>query len=474
MQSEAEVLTKIKNLLTENPKGMTTEDIAKSLPLNRTSTAKYLNTLLISGQIGQQVVGRAKLFKCCNRVPMSQLLSFSSDPVIVVDHELMVREINSPFIEIFGTPKLDVIGKKFNTLTSEVGITNILMSGICNAVDGESFTKKHEVEKGDKIFHFRTKYLPIVLDDGRSGAAVILENVTETHQIQQKYEGIIKKNVKRTLRDDGEEQLAHSPSITPNLAEQTPAQLIHELQVHQIELETQAEELRKSKIALEESRDRFVDLYEFAPLGYLTLTEKALITEVNLTGAKLLGVARDKLINHGLGRFIAPKDNENWDRYFADVRQHEEKQSCTLTLKRSDGSTFPARLESIRLTGSDDTITVRIAFSDITDIRKAEAALRDAHDNLEIQVQKRTDQLFDVNRNLQALVTERAKTDGTLSVSDEQLTRLSGPASGSGTGMSRQERRSSMNGGLKLPVIPFQNSNRSRLIPGSISAILMT
>ena len=122
MQSEAEVLTKIKNLLTENPKGMTTEDIAKSLPLNRTSTAKYLNTLLISGQIGQQVVGRAKLFKCCNRVPMSQLLSFSSDPVIVVDHELMVREINSPFIEIFGTPKQDVIGKKFNTLTSEVGI----------------------------------------------------------------------------------------------------------------------------------------------------------------------------------------------------------------------------------------------------------------------------------------------------------------------------------------------------------------
>jgi PAS domain S-box-containing protein len=277
------------------------------------------------------------------------------------------------------------------------------------------------VEKGDKIFHFRTKYLPIVLDDGRSGAAVILENVTETHQIQQKYEGIIKKNVKRTLRDDGEEQLAHSPSITPNLAEQTPAQLIHELQVHQIELETQAEELRKSKIALEESRDRFVDLYEFAPLGYLTLTEKALITEVNLTGAKLLGVARDKLINHGLGRFIAPKDNENWDRYFADVRQHGEKQSCTLTLKRSDGSTFPARLEGIRLTDSDDTITVRIAFSDITDIRKAEAALRDAHDNLEILVQKRTDQLFDVNRNLQAVVAERAKTDGTLLMSDEQL-----------------------------------------------------
>ena len=177
----------------------------------------------------------------------------------------------------------------------------------------------------------------------------------------------------RSLRDGAEEQLANSPKRSPELKGQTSEQFIYELQVHQIEIEMQAEDLRKSKIALEESRDKYLELYEFAPIGYLTLTNKALITEVNLTGAKLLGVERDKIINHGLGRFITPKDLANWDRYFAEVRGNAKKQTCTLTLIRADGSVFPARLESSRITGSDGTNSVRIALSDITDIWQIEA-----------------------------------------------------------------------------------------------------
>ena len=400
MLSEAEVLIKIKNLLVEKPKGMTTVDIAKSIPLNRTSTSKYLNTLLLSGQIERYVFGHAKVFKCCNRVPMAQILSYYTDPIIVVDHELMIREMNPQFIEIFGIPKQDVIGKKFNTLSSEVDITHTLIPGICNAIEGENLTKNHQVENGDKKFQFRTKYLPVVLDDGRSGAAVILENVTETYQIQQKYDDIKRENtIERSLRADAEEQLAHSPKCSPVIGGKTQEELIHELQVHQIELETQAEELRRAHLMLEESRDKYLDLYDFAPLGYLTLNDKALVTSANLTGASLLGIELNKLVNHGLGLFIAPDDIPVWDRYFADVRQHKEKQSCTLTLKRNDGSTFPARLEGVQLTGSDDAITVRIALSDITDIRQAEAALRDAHDNLDIGIQKRTDQLSDINQH---------------------------------------------------------------------------
>ena len=179
--------------------------------------------------------------------------------------------------------------------------------------------------------------------------------------------------IEQTLRDDAEKQFAHSPESSLNLTGKTPEKLIHELGVHQIELEMQAEQLRAAHLALEESRDKYLDLYEFAPLGYLTLTNKALITEVNLSGAALLGVERSRLVNHGLGRFIAPKDQEVWDQYFIKVQQHGEKQTCTLTLKRGDGSMFPARLEGIRITGRDGTITVRVAVSDITDIWQIEA-----------------------------------------------------------------------------------------------------
>ncbi|MDP3565260.1 MAG: PAS domain-containing protein, partial [Methanoregula sp.] len=177
----------------------------------------------------------------------------------------------------------------------------------------------------------------------------------------------------RSLRDSAEEQLARVPKRSAGLHGQTPEQLVHELQVHQIELETQAEELRRVEFSLKESRDKFLDLYEFAPIGYLTLTDKALIAEVNLTGATLLGIERSRLVNHGLGRFIAPGDHEVWDRYFAKLRQHAEKQSCNLTLIRGNGSTFPARLEGIRISNRDGKTIVRIAISDITDIWQIEA-----------------------------------------------------------------------------------------------------
>ena len=177
----------------------------------------------------------------------------------------------------------------------------------------------------------------------------------------------------RSLRDDAEEQLAHSPERLPDLKGQTPEQLIHELRVHQIELETQAEELRKAHLALEESRDKYLDLYEFAPNGYLTFNENALITDVNLNGMTLLKVPWKDVVNHGFGQFIVQEDLEQWDKYFMHVRNLREKQCCTLMLKRGDGSRFPARLEGTRTTDSRGANTIRVAFSDITDIWQIEA-----------------------------------------------------------------------------------------------------
>jgi PAS domain S-box-containing protein len=179
--------------------------------------------------------------------------------------------------------------------------------------------------------------------------------------------------IKRTLKDEAEVQLTRSLKRSANLKGQTPEQLIHELEVHQIELETQAEELRRAHIELEESRNKFLDLYDFAPTGYLTLTDKALIKEVNLSGAILLGVERKDLVRAPFSKFMPEKDADQWHRYFMNVLRQDGKRSCTLMLIRSDNSTFPARIESIRLADSDGAITVRIAFSDITDIWQIEA-----------------------------------------------------------------------------------------------------
>lgn len=189
----------------------------------------------------------------------------------------------------------------------------------------------------------------------------------------------------RSLREEAEEQVAQSSGKSSDLQGQPAEKLIHELRVHQIELETQAEELNRVQLALVESRDKYLDLYDFAPLGYLTLSHEALIEEVNLTGATLLGVERGNLANARFRKFITPEFVDQWDRYFMNVLRGGDTHSCPLMLKRGDGSTFPARLESILVTDrSNGNPTVRVTISDITYIRQAESALRISNKKLNL------------------------------------------------------------------------------------------
>jgi len=109
------------------------------------------------------------------------------------------------------------------------------------------------------------------------------------------------------LRVAAEAQLGKSSDVPSELREQTPEEIIHELRVHQIELEIQNDELKRVQFELEASRDEFQDLYDFSPVGYFTLTQKGLIIQANLAGASLFGMPRPKLIHMGFGHFVDPE-----------------------------------------------------------------------------------------------------------------------------------------------------------------------
>ncbi|MBL0037436.1 MAG: PAS domain-containing protein [Nitrosomonadales bacterium] len=115
---------------------------------------------------------------------------------------------------------------------------------------------------------------------------------------------------------------------------------LHELQVPSAELEIQNEELRHALAELEKSRDCYMDLYDFAPVGYLTLTSEALIAEVNLTGATLLGIERKELLLRHFTHFIADDYSNHWNHFFLSVLQRDERQDCELVLQRSNGPLF--------------------------------------------------------------------------------------------------------------------------------------
>ena len=96
----------------------------------------------------------------------------------------------------------------------------------------------------------------------------------------------------------------------PARTEADTQRLVHELQVHQIELEMQNEELRRAQVELDAARARYFDLYDLAPVGYCTISEEGLILEANLTAATLLGVARGALVKQPITRFILKEDQD--------------------------------------------------------------------------------------------------------------------------------------------------------------------
>jgi formate hydrogenlyase transcriptional activator len=177
------------------------------------------------------------------------------------------------------------------------------------------------------------------------------------------------------LRRHAEEQLrAKTAELLPPRTEEAALKLVHELEVHQIELEMQNAELRQAREELELSRNRYVELYDFAPVGYFTFTAKGLIQEVNLTGAQLLGTERRLLTDKPFINFIADAEGRKiFIRHSEEVFQKQGNWTCELKLKRKDETTFFAQLQSIAketIDGKSDCFFTTII--DISARKKAE------------------------------------------------------------------------------------------------------
>jgi PAS domain S-box-containing protein len=214
-----------------------------------------------------------------------------------------------------------------------------------------------------------------------------------------------------SLRDTAENQLGRCPETITELKKKDCEEIIHELRVHQIELEMQNDELKRVQLELEESRDKYQELYDFSPVAYFTLSSMGIIRDVNLTGAALLGVPRSKLLRAGFGRFLQPESENQWYQHLIAVLGQEEKQICDLTLKREDGSLFCVCLESVRMDAPAEQHTenraihvVRMAVIDITERKAAEEALRRHKEELELRVEERTAELKESRDRFQDLV----------------------------------------------------------------------
>ncbi|MDD5716847.1 MAG: PAS domain S-box protein [Sulfuricurvum sp.] len=211
---------------------------------------------------------------------------------------------------------------------------------------------------------------------------------------------------KNPLRSKAEKIAADNAAKTPhrdNLSPEETASLLHELQVHQIELEIQNEELRTIQQKLQAEQERYEDLYDLAPVGYVTLSKEGLILEANLRAASLFGVTRNHLIGRPLTQFIWKEDQDNY--YMCRRKEHpsSETQSCTLRIVRNEGEVFWAQLVIM----SNQDHQYRAVLYDVTEDKKqkeiiaiAQREWTDAFDGIEdgVMLHDRDYNLIRVNK----------------------------------------------------------------------------
>ncbi|MCX5975407.1 MAG: PAS domain S-box protein [Coprothermobacterota bacterium] len=189
----------------------------------------------------------------------------------------------------------------------------------------------------------------------------------------------LRKKAEATARQNA----AQSPENLEALSPEEMQRTLHELRVHQIELEMQNEELRRAQEELDATRARYFDLYDLAPVGYCTLSEKGLILEANLTAATLLGVTRGALVKQLLTRFILEEDQDIYYLHRKQLFQTGEPQACEVRMVKQDSAAFWAHLETTVAQDEGGSPVFRFIISDITERRQVEEAVAQTKHNYE-------------------------------------------------------------------------------------------
>jgi PAS domain S-box-containing protein len=192
-----------------------------------------------------------------------------------------------------------------------------------------------------------------------------------------------------------EPQVAGDPAIPPETkAEAETNRLLHELLVHQVELEMQNEQLRDTRAELEAHAEHFTELYDFAPVGYFSVASDGTIRQLNLMGAEMLGHERALLLDHQFEEFLATENRSGFEKFLTGLFAERAEKPCEVKLLRRDQDPV-----IVRLTGSlsPDHRICRVAAMDLTEQRRSEAASREKIEDL--------DKIFNLSSDLLGIAT---------------------------------------------------------------------
>ena len=231
----------------------------------------------------------------------------------------------------------------------------------------------------------------------------------------------------QALRKKDEEiargKTAQSPENLEAMSPEEVRQTLHELQVHQIELEMQNEELRRAQEELEAARARYFDLFDQAPIGYFTVSEAGLIMEVNLTAANMLGVTRGSLVKQPLTRFILSEDRDIYYRRRKLLFETGAPQMCEMRMVKKDAAPFWAQMEARLAQNAEGAPVCRAVVSDISARNRVEVELQQVRDELEHRVTERTVALRRANEERRTDIINRKRVEEIMRRTEENFRR---------------------------------------------------
>jgi PAS domain S-box-containing protein len=310
-----EITLQIKDLLKENPQGLSITDIVKVVPINRNTAGRYLENLLISGQVEMRRLGMAKIYILSQRVPLSAVLSISSELVIQLDNSLRIIFANEPFLKLVGTESKSLLGKNIEytpvALVFDEAFTRFI-ENIKEGINGKDSAWDIVLTKKDLIFVCRIA--PTVFDDGRKGVSVLLEDITE------------KKRTEKTLQ---------------------------------------------------ESEERYRQLVDISPDAVILHQDRKIIF-MNPAALNLLGASHsDEFIGKNILDFIHPDFRDVVRKNIEKDLIGSTSPPIELHMLRVDGTSVIVEGRGVK-TSIDGKPAIQVAIRDITERKRAEEALRES------------------------------------------------------------------------------------------------
>jgi len=173
-----EELTRICEVLRENPKGMAVRDIADAIGMNRNTVSRYLDMLRVAGQVEMKTYGKAKVFYISQRMPISAMMDCAVDMVFVLDKSHTVVEANDTICTFLGGCHDEIVGRPMRQTALGAFDHPLILGRIDDAMEGNGSTDELRYMRMDGEVYFRVKTIPTVLNSGQQGVAVVLEDIT--------------------------------------------------------------------------------------------------------------------------------------------------------------------------------------------------------------------------------------------------------------------------------------------------------